>query len=137
MTEAKSVTELNRSIIEAFYAAGLRGDIEAMTGYLADDVVTYEPPYLPFGGQYRGKDGLAVIYEAVAKVADVAQFTVHDIVVDGDCAVAFAGYLVRDTGEFTHFAEELRLVDGKIAEIRIYYYDVQSMLGATKPGADS
>jgi len=136
MTEANSVTELNRSIIENFYAAGQRGEIETMTSFLADDVVTYEPPYLPFGGEYRGKDGLLAISEAVAQCADVGQFTVHDILVDGDRAVAFAGYRLNDTGKFTHFAEEIRLVGGKITEIRIYYYDVQSMLGATKPGSE-
>jgi len=134
--QAKSVTELNRSIIESFYAAGTRGDIETMMSYLADDVVIYEPPYLSFGGEYLGKDGLAAIYGAVVQLADVTQFKIHHILVDGDRAVAVGGFPVNDTGQFTHFAEETRLADGKIVEIRIFYYDAQSLLGAAKPNAD-
>ncbi|MDV3127870.1 nuclear transport factor 2 family protein [Mycobacterium sp. 21AC1] len=134
MTDLKSLTEQNRSLIERFYAAGARGDIETMMCCLADDVVTYEPPYLPFGGEYRGKEALSAIYAAVAQVADVTQFKIHDIVVDGDRAVTFGGYPLTDTGQFTRFAEETRLVDGKIAEIRVYYHDAQSMVAATESG---
>jgi len=133
--ESTTVTEVNRAIIESFYAAGLRGDIETMDSFLADDVVIYEPPYLPFGGEYRGKGGLSAIYAAVAQLADVTQFKVHYVLVDGDRAVAVGGFPVNDTGQFTHFAEETRLVGGKIVEIRIYYHDAQSLLGAAKPGA--
>lgn len=136
MKETESVTELNRSIMERFYAAGPRGDIETMMDCLADDIVIYEPAYLPFGGEYRGKDGLAAIYAAVAQLADVSQFKIHDVLVDGNRAFATGGYPVNDTGQFTHFAEESRLVEGKIAEIRIYYYDAQSMVGAAKTDAD-
>lgn len=123
-----SPTELNRSFIESFYKAGARGDIATMMDCVADNVVTYEPTYLPFGGEYRGKEALATIFAAVAQIADVTQFKIHDILVDGDRAVAFGGYPLNDTGHFTRFAEETRLVDGKIAEIRVYYYDVQSMV---------
>lgn len=136
MAETKSLTEVNRSIVDRFYAAGPRGDIDTMMDCLADDVVIHEPSYLPYGGEYRGKDGLSAVYSAVAQLADVSQFKVHYVVVDGDRAVAFGGFPVNDTGQFTHFAEESRLVDGKIAEIRLYYYDAQSMLGAAKVGAD-
>ncbi|BBZ15439.1 nuclear transport factor 2 family protein [Mycobacterium branderi] len=137
MTDTKSLTEVNRSIIDRFYAAGPRGDLETMSDCLADDVVIHEPPYLPFGGDYRGKEGLSAIYSAVAQLADVTQFKVHYILVDGDRAVAFGGFPVNDTGKFTHFAEESRLVDGKIAEIRLYYYDAQSLLVASNAaGAD-
>lgn len=134
MVKAQSVTELNRSIVERFYSAGARGDIDLMTGCLADDVVTYEPTYLPFGGEYHGKAALATVFAAVAQIADVSQFRVHDILVDGNRAVAFGGYPLNDTGEFTRFAEETRLADGKITEIRVYYYDVQSMIGVPRAG---
>ncbi|MGV0772953.1 nuclear transport factor 2 family protein [Mycobacterium syngnathidarum] len=130
MVETQSLTDVNRSIVERFYSAGARGDIDTMTDCLADDVVTYEPAYLPFGGQYRGKDALATIFTAVARIADVTQFKIYDILVDGDRAVAFGGYPLNDTGAFTRFAEETRLAGGKITEIRVYYYDVQSMIEA-------
>lgn len=136
MDVTESATELNRSIMEHFYAAGLQGDIETMMGYVADDVVIYEPTYLPFGGEYRGKDSLSAIHGAVAQLADVAQFTIHYILVDGDRAIAIGGFPVNDTGQFTHFAEESRLEDGKIVEIRIYYHDAQSMIGTASGGAD-
>ncbi|KAA0107708.1 nuclear transport factor 2 family protein [Mycolicibacterium sp. P1-5] len=129
MTTTNSVTEHSRSIIEQFYAAGADGDVETMMSYLADDALIYEPPFLPFGGEYHGREGLVAISRAVAEVADASQFTVHSIMVDGDRAVAFGGFLVGETGQFTLFAEETRLVDGKIAEIRIYYHDAQSLVG--------
>jgi hypothetical protein len=127
-----SVTELNRSIMESFYAAGARGDLDAMMDCLADDVVIYEPPYLPFGGEYRGKEGLAAINQAVAPLVDATQFKIHYIVADGDRTVAVGGFPVNDTGQFTLFAEESTLADGKIVEIRIYYHDAQSLIGVAE-----
>jgi ketosteroid isomerase-like protein len=132
MTDNNSVTELNRAIVEGFYAAGARGDLDAMMDCLADDVVIYEPPYLFFGGEYRGKQGIFAINEAVAPLVDATQFKIHYILVDGDRAFAVGGFLVNDTGQFTLFAEETRLVDEKIVEIRIYYHDAQSLLGVAE-----
>ncbi|ORA10374.1 nuclear transport factor 2 family protein [Mycobacterium arosiense] len=128
MTATESQTAQSRSIVEQFYDAGLRGDIETMMGFLSDDVVIYEPAFLAYGGKYRGKQGLQAIYEKVLQVTDVMQLKVHYFVVDGDRALAIAGFPVNGTEDYTLFAEESRLVDGKIVEIRLYYYEPQSLL---------
>ncbi len=55
MTSGTTLAERNRTTIEALYAAGAAGDIATVLSYVADDVVIDEPPYLPYGGRYMGK----------------------------------------------------------------------------------
>lgn len=127
MTATQSLTAQSRSIVKKFYDAGLRGDIETMMGFLSDDVIIHEPAFLTYGGEYHGKDGLLAIYEKVVAVTDVTKLKVHYFVVDGDRALAIAGFPVKGD-DYTLFAEESRIVDGKIVEMRLYYHEPQSLL---------
>lgn len=135
MTATESLTAQSRSIVEQFYGAGLRGDIDTMMGLLSDDVVIHEPPFLTYGGEYHGKEGLQAIYEKVLQVTDVTKLKVHYFVVDGDRAIAIAGFPVNGDKDYTLFAEESRIVDGKIVEIQLYYHQPQSLLRVPAAGA--
>jgi len=135
MTTTESLTAQSRSIVEQFYDAGLRGDIEVMMGLLSDDVVIHEPAFLTYGGEYHGKEGLQAIYEKVLAITDVTKLKVHYFVVDGDRAIAIAGFPVNGDKDYTLFAEESRIAHGKIVEMRLYYHEPQSLLRGSATGA--
>ena len=46
-------------IIEKVYAAFAAGDLDALLGLCAPDIVLTQDPALPWGGSYRGADGAA------------------------------------------------------------------------------
>lgn len=130
MTEITTLTEQNRSAIENFYAAGSSGDIATMLSYLADDVIIHEPPFLPYGGKYHGKDGLVAVYQTIGQFVDISRVQLHYVVVDNDRAFAVIEVPDVRTSENIRLTEESRLADGKIVELRLYYFDVQSILNS-------
>ena len=64
MSTDTSLTEQNRAIVEAMFAAANKGDIAGVFSLLSDDVTIIEPLFMPFGKEYHGKDeflGLAQV----------------------------------------------------------------------------
>lgn len=132
MSDGVSLSERNRKTVAAFYAAGVGGDVDTMLSYLSDDLVVREPEYLPYGGIHRGKQGLLGVFQAIQQYADVSALTIDHLVADGDRVIGIIDVPELRTGNMIRLAEESRLVDGKIVEMQIFYYDPQSMLGAPK-----
>lgn len=132
MTATTSLTEQNRAIVEALYDAGIKGDIEALMGFLADDVVVDEPLYLPYGKVYRGKEEFLGLFQGIGRYMDLSKITVHYTIADGDRVAACLGIPDTTTGELTHFLEQSTLRDGKIVEMKLFYYDAQTMMEQPK-----
>ena len=65
-----------------------RGDLEGLMASVADDVVIVEPSFLPYGGEYRGKEGMAAVFGEVAKVLDPAGMSLEHLVAGGDTVYA-------------------------------------------------
>ena len=128
MTTTESLTEQNRAVVEAVYAAVKAGDVEGLFARCHDDITVSEPPFLPFGRVYRGKDGFLELFPAINQYLDVARVTVHFLVVDGDRAIGCIGMPDLKSGADTQMLELFTLRDGKIAEIQLFYYDAGTMV---------
>ena len=132
MTTTESLTEKNRAIVEKLYAAASSGDLGAVAPLLADDIVVDEPTYLPYGKVYRGQEEFAGLFGMIGQFLDLTQVNVHYLIADGDRVAACLGIPDVTTGEMTHFIEQSTLRDGQIVEMKLFYYDAQSMIGAPK-----
>ena len=132
MTATISLTEKNRGIVESFYAAAVSGDLAAIAPLLADDLVVDEPDYLPYGKVYRGKEEFAGLLGLIGQYLDVSKVQVNYLIADGDRVAACLGIPDVTTGEMTHLIEQSTLRDGQIVEIKLFYYDAQSMTGKPK-----
>jgi hypothetical protein len=130
MTSTESLTERNRAIVTALYAAGASGDVQGLMSHLADDVEVHEPEYLPYGGVYRGKEEFVGLLGKIVDYMDVTKLTVHYLVADGARVIAVLGAPDAKTGQLNHFAEQSTLRDGKVVEMRLFYYDPQAMIGS-------
>ncbi|HEY1974827.1 MAG TPA: nuclear transport factor 2 family protein [Pseudonocardia sp.] len=128
MTSTQSLTEQNRAIVEKMYAAGTSGDVAGLMSYLDENVEIYEPEYLPYGGVYRGMPDFLELLGKIGEYMDVTRLTVHYLVADGDRVIAVLGAPDVKTGQFNHFAEQSTLRDGKVVEMRLFYYDPQAMI---------
>jgi ketosteroid isomerase-like protein len=132
MTTTESLTEKNRAIVEKLYAAASSGDLEAIAPLLADDIVVDEPTYLPYGKVYRGKEEFAGLLGMIGQFLDLTKVQVNYTIADGDRVAACLGIPDVTTGEMTHFIEQSTLRDGQIVEMKLFYYDAQSMIGKPK-----
>jgi ketosteroid isomerase-like protein len=132
MPAAPSLTEQNRAIVEAMFAAANNGDIEGVFSCLSEDVAVIEPVFLPFGKAYHGKDEFLGLAQVLPNYLDVSSITVHYLIADGDRVAACVGITDVATGEPTHFIEQFTLKDGKIVENRVFYHDVGSLLDKPK-----
>ena len=128
MSAATSLTEQNRAVVEAMFAAANRGDVEGVFSYLSEDVAVIEPVFLPFGKAYHGKDEFLGLAQILPNYLDVSKITVHYTIADGDRVAACVGITDVATGELTHFIEQFTLRDGKIVENRVFYHNVGSLI---------
>lgn len=112
--------------IREMYAAFGRGDIAALLNDLADDVAWEEPgPHsLPVSGTFRGREGVAQFFEAVAATWEFEEFEPREFIAQGDRVVALGFYRARSraTGRTmeSHWAMAFRLRDGKLTHFREY-----------------
>jgi ketosteroid isomerase-like protein len=132
MSTATSLTEQNRAIVEAMFAAANNGDVEGVFSYLSDDVTVIEPLFMPFGKTYHGKDEFFGLAQVLPNYLDVSSITVHHTIADSDRVAACVGIEDVATGELTQFIELFTINDGKIVENRVFYHDAGSLIGMPK-----
>lgn len=132
MSPATSLTEQNRAIVEAMFAAANRSDIDGVFSYLSDDVTIIEPLFMPFGKTYHGKDEFLGLAQVLPNYLDVSSITVYYTIADGDRVAACVGITDVATGELTRFIEQFTLRDGKIVENRVFYNDAGTLVDMPK-----
>lgn len=132
MTATVSLTEKNRAIVLELYAAAASGQPERIMGLLTDDIVVDEPSYLPYGKVYNGIEEFAGLFGMIGDYLDLSDIRVNYTIADGDRVAACVSVRDVTSGEYTTFIEQSTVRDGKIAEIRLFYYDPQTMLDKPK-----
>jgi ketosteroid isomerase-like protein len=79
----------NIDTIRAAYAAFADGDIPAVLGVLADDIVWHVPGQNPLSGDYRGREEVLGFFAAIAeRSGETFNITVDNVLGDGAGAVA-------------------------------------------------
>jgi ketosteroid isomerase-like protein len=129
MEQTLSTTEASRRTVQRFLDTGLAGDVAGLAAFLDDRFVLHEPSFLPYAGDHHGWDGFMQAFAQIAERLDVQRAEVDRLVADGDRVVAFMRIPDLRTGQHTCIAEESRVQDGKIIEIRVFIHDAQSLIG--------
>jgi ketosteroid isomerase-like protein len=128
MQSASSITERNRRTVQEMYDAGMRGDFEKVMACLDQNLVVDEPPFLPYAGLYRGFDGFQRLMSEISKFLDLSAMKLQYLVADGDRVFGILAVVDRATGEDVLLAEQSTLRDGKVIEMRIFYYDAGTLI---------
>ncbi len=124
------MTSSDVEVVRQFVASLSVGDLDTCNTLIADDLVFAEADCLPFGGEWKGKDGLVGMLTAVAKNYRIKL---------GEPTIADAGdrVLVRVSGTIgsraTGRSLPLDAVDvytvtgGLISRVDVYYKDAAAV----------
>lgn len=128
----QTLTDTNREIVKRFYENLAAGNFEAVLASLHPDIEVHEPACLPYGGVWRGIDGVRELFSLAPQHLDVRVFNVEAIVADGDRVVGMIHTAVLRTGAPILVAEESVIRDGKITRVRVFQSDPTLVIEAAK-----
>ena len=118
--------EVARSATEAL----AKRDIEGFLSYHTDDTVVHFPGRGPMAGDYRGKDGLAKLFQQQMQILDAPpEIETHDILANDDHAVVLNNVKATVRGKPLEQRQVvvLHIKDGKIAEGWLQFSEQQAM----------
>jgi ketosteroid isomerase-like protein len=128
---SRETEERNIKYVRDLFAATGGGDWKTAESMLTADFLVTEADTLPFAGVYRGPGALQKLFEIVMASSGVVGLDIHEITAGGDRAVALLDLLLEGTPPLrVPLAESFRFRDGKICEIRPYYYDPTPIVSA-------
>lgn len=123
-----------REIVSAFLAAAARGDREAMNALLDPQVTVHEAASLPFGGRHVGVEAFIALQRRVFLLWRETRLEVERMIAEGDSVVVLATMYVvaKRSGErlAMPLAEYWRVSEGRIVEVRPFYFDTRRFLEA-------
>jgi ketosteroid isomerase-like protein len=129
--------------LERFYAAEAdylaaggpgKADFSGMAAHLAPDVVMHQAASLPYGGTWRGHDGMERFMAAMSEAWTGLTFLEQHRAVDGATAVVLnrCAFRARATGREleTSVLQWITVRDGLVREFRPFYLDTAAVLDA-------
>ncbi|MFC9996821.1 nuclear transport factor 2 family protein [Nocardia sp. NPDC127526] len=126
-------------VLRGFYAAEAAyltegADFAGMARYLAEDVVLYQAAGLPYGGEWRGHEGIRRFIETMHEAWDALYFDEQRFVSDEHAVVAYSRvrFRARNTGRMleTSLLQWISFRDGLVTEFRPYYHDTLAVVAA-------
>lgn len=119
-----------------YLAAGGPGvaNFDTLAPYFARDVVLHQAEALPYGGIWRGHDGMEQFFVAMAETWQAFEMVDQQFLSTSGIAVVLTQVhaRARATGQELDFAilQTIRVVDGRISEVRPFYWDTAAIAAA-------
>jgi ketosteroid isomerase-like protein len=121
------------ALVDKLYAATGVGDFDLAETMLADDLIITEADTLPMAGVYRGKTALRELYIKVMGLMDVAGLERGPTMAAADQAVSVVRFTFQDPSLApAELCEWFRFRDGKVCEIKPYYFDAAPIVAACR-----
>ena len=139
MTAPNETARLLRGMYAAegeYLAAGGPGaaSFDTLAPFFAPDVVLHQAETLPYGGSWRGHDGIERFFLAMSATWEVFEMVEQEFLTTSGSAVVLTQVhaRARATGHELDFPilQTIRVVDGRIAEVRPFYWDTAAVNAA-------
>ena len=120
-----------------YLAAGGPGKatFDLLAPFFAPDVVMRQAENLPYGGVWRGHDGMARFLVAMSEAWESFEIGEQEFLAMGETAVVHSQVRARAraTGRELAFPvlQTIAVRDGRIAEVRPFYWDTAAIVAAT------
>jgi hypothetical protein len=122
----------NKTIVAAFFTAAAANDQAAMAAILDPEVVVTEAESLPFGGRHVGFAAFQALVRRVFLLWRDTRVDVERLIGDGQYVVVLATMHARskadDAALSMPIAEVWRLENGRVKEIRPFYFDTRKFV---------
>jgi ketosteroid isomerase-like protein len=121
---------------EEYFAAGGPGaaSFDTLAPFFAPDVVLHQAETLPYGGSWRGHDGMERFFLAMSATWKAFEMVEQEFLSTSGPAVVLTQVhaRARATGQELDFPilQTLRVVDGRIAEVLPFYWDTAAINAA-------
>ena len=132
-----------RDLLERMYAAELEylaaggpgaASFDILAPYFAADVVLHQADALPYGGTWRGHDGMERFMIAMRDTWSAFAMVEQEFLATGASAVVLTHVRARarESGQELAFPilQTLRIAGGRIAEVRPFYWDTAAIASA-------
>jgi ketosteroid isomerase-like protein len=114
-------------IAERFYAALEADDTERALELCTDDVEVIYPAEgrLPYGGRWRGREGVAAFLDAHDAAEEILEFAVGQMLADADVVLALGDFRGRAKASgrewSTRFVHALAITDGRLRRWEAFF----------------
>jgi ketosteroid isomerase-like protein len=114
----------NVQIVKDTFAAFGRGDMQGVLALLAEDIEWIIPGEWPLAGTYRGRAGVAGLFQKVSEMLEISFLETREFLAQGDrvLVVCFSGGRVKGTNRTYEHHEVLAFTvrNGKVTNVREY-----------------
>lgn len=132
-------TDNTRDIVTRFYEHMAAGNFTEVLASFHDEAEIHEPECLPYGGVYRGIEGVKQLFSRAAQYIDTRVFSVEVVCAQGERAVTVLHTATRGQRVPVTVAEQVELRDGKLWRVRVFLFDptvvIQAAAERSKPPA--
>ncbi|MBN6039476.1 nuclear transport factor 2 family protein [Amycolatopsis sp. 195334CR] len=119
---------------EAEYLAAGGTSFEPLAPFFAPDVVLHQADGLPYGGTWRGHDGLAAFFRAMGRTWAAFDLAEQEFLATTSPLVVLTRVRARAraTGRELEFPilQTITVADGRITEVRPFYWDTAAIAAA-------
>jgi ketosteroid isomerase-like protein len=128
----------NVRLVQQAYECFGRGDVQGVLNSLSEQVEwqTPKPEGVPFGGEYRGRQGVARFFADLKQHDEITRFEPREFIAQGDRVVACGVYActVRATGrkmesEWVHL---FTIRNGKVVRFQEHFDTAAAMIAYRK-----
>lgn len=125
------MTEQSKRIVNGVYDAIIAGEAEQVFAALHPDFCAEIPPVVPWGGRHEGADAFGRdVLPGVLGVVDMSTLQVRSLFGEGEKVFATATLKTKEHQNEILIGEEWTVSDGKIANLRVFYFDPRPLLKA-------
>jgi ketosteroid isomerase-like protein len=119
----------NIQMLEIMYARLTSGDLAGFLEGLSDDVISHQSPLLPYGGVYKGKQAIAtMLAERILPLLDGSKTKmIAPLMAADDRVISSWTVQAHRTGEVLRLLEHATIKNGKVVELRVFYFDPSLM----------
>ena len=115
----------NKKIVERFFEAGNRGDMQTCFDLIADDIIWTNIGTTAFSGTFRGKEELTgkLLGPLFGQLKSGIHTEIHRLIAEGNHVVAQTSGTAETTDGCSYnntYCQVIRLRDGKFAEVTEY-----------------
>jgi ketosteroid isomerase-like protein len=123
-----TVAEANKAVVDAYYQAGVRGELRSFGVHMAEDFTVNAPNYFPWGGLHHGKDAFLDILDDLPEALDFSRFHYRSLTAEGDHVVAALNIGVTGRDSSVTISEHWTLRDGLAVSLWVAYFEPQALL---------